>query len=101
MRYPFEAHFLVCTGGRCNDADNGKHRGENIQARLKDLNKSLGRKGTVRVCAVSCLDRCDEGPNMVVWPSGTFYNGLTRKKAVAAYRKEMGDERESERDGVL
>ena len=91
MKYPFEKHFVVCTGARCNNEDRGKERGEEIRSQLKDLNKSLGRKGTVRVCSVSCLDLCDYGPNMIVYPGGTVYSHLDRKSAERVYLGEMGD----------
>jgi len=91
MKYPFEKHFLVCTGERCNDIKNGDERGEMIRAELKDLNKKLGRKPTVRVCAVSCLDLCEVGPNMIAEPDGTVYSHLNRKSARRAYEGEMGD----------
>lgn len=91
MKYPFEKLFLVCTGKRCNDPDRGKERGEYIQADLKDHNKKMGRKPTVRICQVSCLDLCDYGPNIVVHPEGTVYSHLTRDLARAVYDAEMGD----------
>ena len=91
MKYPFEKLFLVCTGGRCNDDKHGSDRGEKIREQLKDLNKKLGRKPTVRVCAVSCLDLCDHGPNIVVHPDGTVYSHMTVDSAVAMYRGVMGD----------
>jgi len=91
MKYPFEKLFLVCTGERCNDSKLGKDRGEAIRAELKDLNKKLGRKATVRICAVSCLDLCDHGPNVVVEPGGTTYSHLDRESALQAYRAEMGE----------
>lgn len=91
MRYPFQKLFLVCTGERCNDGKHGAERGEEIRAELKDHNKKLGRKPTVRICAVSCLDLCDYGPNMVVQPGGTTYSHLDRLKARAVYDGEMGD----------
>jgi (2Fe-2S) ferredoxin len=91
MRYPFEKLFLVCTGPRCSVERVGPETGAVIQAELKDLNKKLGRKPTVRVCQVSCLDLCDHGPNMVVEPDGTVYSHLTRETARAAYLGEMGD----------
>ncbi|MGZ8711039.1 MAG: (2Fe-2S) ferredoxin domain-containing protein [Thermoanaerobaculia bacterium] len=83
MKYPFEKLFLVCTGDRC--------RGDEIRDEIKEHNKKLGRKGTVRVCAVSCLDLCEVGPNMVVEPDGTAYSHLDRKSARAVYDGEMGD----------
>lgn len=87
MKYPFQKLFLVCTGARCN-VDG---RGEAIRANLKEHNKKLGRKPTVRICAVSCLDLCDYGPNMVVQPGGTVYGHLTPEKARAVYDGETGD----------
>jgi len=91
MRYPFEKQFVVCTGKRCNAQERGEERGEVIQRELKALNKSLGRKQTVRVCTVSCLDLCDHGPNMIVWPDGTVYSHLDVRSAIRAYQGEMGD----------
>lgn len=90
MKYPLKL-FLVCTGARCNAPERGTEGGACIQAELKELNKSRGRKPTVRVCQVSCLDLCDHGPNMVVQPDGTTYSHLTRETARAAYEGEMGD----------
>lgn len=91
MKYPFETLFLVCTGKRCNDESRGAESGEHIRAELKDHNKRLGRKPTVRVCAVSCLDLCDYGPNIVVHPSGRAYSHLNRQTARAVYDAETGD----------
>jgi NADH:ubiquinone oxidoreductase subunit E len=89
MRYPFDKHFLVCIGARCNDEPRGLDRGECIQAELKGHNKKLGRKSTVRVCAVSCLDLCDHGPNMIA--DDIVYSHLTRDTARAVYAGVMGD----------
>jgi (2Fe-2S) ferredoxin len=91
MKYPFETLFLVCAGARCNNPDRGEERGECLREELKAHNKKLGRKGTVRVCAVSCLDLCEHGPNMVVQPGGTVYSHLNRKTARAVYDAETGD----------
>lgn len=89
MKYPFEKHFLVCGGERCDNPDRGIERGEFIRDELKDLNRSRGRKPTVRVCSVSCLDLCDHGPNMIV--DGDVYSHLTRELAKEVYSGVMGD----------
>jgi len=91
MKYPFNPLLLVCTGARCNDEARGDERGEKIREELKDHNKKLGRKGTVRICAVSCLDLCDYGPNMVAQPGGTVYSALNRQTARSVYDAETGD----------
>lgn len=89
MNYPFEKHFLVCIGARCSDPARGDERGELIQTELKGHNKKMGRKGSVRVCAVSCLDLCDHGPNVIV--DGKVFSHLTRETAAAVYAGIMGD----------
>ena len=91
MRYPRQKLFFVCTGPRCNNPDRGEGRSEVIRAELKDLNKSLGRKPIARICATSCLDLCDYGPNMVVHPDDRVYSHLTSESAKAVYEGEMGD----------
>ena len=88
MQYPFDTLFLVCNGPRCNNPDRGDERGEPIQKALKAHNKAMGRKPTVRVCSVSCLDLCDHGPNMIV--DGTVYSHLSRELARAVYEGVMG-----------
>ena len=90
MKYPFDRHIVVCTGGRCNGEERGDDRGERIRRDLKDLNRRLGHKPTIRVCSVSCLDLCDYGPNMIVWPEGTVYAHLDRDSARRAYLGEIG-----------
>jgi (2Fe-2S) ferredoxin len=91
VNYPFQKHILICDGARCENSDRGKDGGDGIRDRLKDLNKKLGRKPTVRVCAVSCLDLCDHGPNLLVWPEGTVYSHLDRESAERVYAAIMGD----------
>ena len=91
MKYPFEKLFLICTGKSCNDLALGEERGEIIRDELKDHNKKMGRKPTVRICAVSCLDLCDDGPNMVIQPGGELHSKLNRARSRAVYDAEMGD----------
>lgn len=89
--FPFRHHILVCTGPRCTDKKFGSDGGESIREMLKDLNRTLGRKPSVRVCGVSCLDMCDDAPNMVDWPSGRVWNHLTRAAALRAYEEATAD----------
>ena len=90
-RFPFQHHILVCTGPRCTDRKLGDEGGESIREMLKDLNKKMGRKPTVRVCGVSCLDMCDDGPNLVDWPSGRVWTQLDRPAALRAYEEATAD----------
>jgi (2Fe-2S) ferredoxin len=91
MKLPYQKHILVCTGPRCSNPDRGEERGECIRDDLKVLNKALGRKPTVRVCGVTCLDLCEHGPNMVVYPEADVYSHLDRESARRVYAAVMGD----------
>jgi (2Fe-2S) ferredoxin len=46
-----------------------------MQAYAKEKIKSLKRngQGRVRINRAGCLDRCDEGPVMVVYPEAVWY----------------------------
>ena len=39
--------------------------------KIKALN--LNGKGKIRVNSAGCMDRCEEGPVMVVYPEGVWY----------------------------
>lgn len=73
----FEKHVFFCTNKRangdpcCADAD-----AEAMRAYAKDKCKSLGLngKGKVRINNAGCLDRCDDGPVLVVYPEAIWYS---------------------------
>lgn len=47
------------------------------KGRIKDL--KLSGKGKVRVNMAGCLDRCDEGPVMVVYPEEVWYTYVDKQ----------------------
>jgi len=51
------------------------------QARLQKLFKQKlaerGLKGRVRANQSGCLDQCEHGPNIVVYPEAVWYGGVT------------------------
>jgi (2Fe-2S) ferredoxin len=76
QRY-YERHVFCCTNVR----EPGHKRGccsEKGAVALRDYMKQqckqLGLGGrTLRVNAAGCLDRCELGPTMVIYPEGTWY----------------------------
>jgi (2Fe-2S) ferredoxin len=44
---------------------------EYAKAKIKEL--GLAGRGKVRVNSAGCLDRCEEGPAVVVYPEGIWY----------------------------
>ena len=76
---PYRKTLFVCTNaradGRISCAGSGR-AGERICAALKDAVKEAGLKGTVRVARSGCLDLCEKGPNLFVYPEGEWRSGV-------------------------
>jgi (2Fe-2S) ferredoxin len=77
----FEAHVFVC----CNRRPDGHKRGscaaagsEALRDYMKARAKELGLKG-VRINQAGCLDRCEFGPTLVIYPAGIWYRVRTRE----------------------
>jgi (2Fe-2S) ferredoxin len=68
----YDAHVLVCKGGDCK-----KRGSKTVSGALKDELRAQGINGDVRVDSVDCLGLCKHGPNLIVYPGGTWYLGVT------------------------
>ncbi|MBS0222338.1 MAG: (2Fe-2S) ferredoxin domain-containing protein [Proteobacteria bacterium] len=77
----YEAHVFCCTNrrpaghprGSC--ADKGA---EELRDYMKGRAKELGLK-KVRINSAGCLDRCELGPTVVVYPEGVWYSVATKE----------------------
>jgi (2Fe-2S) ferredoxin len=72
----FKYHVFLC----CNQRDAGEdccnnHGASDMRAYAKDRVKALGKQipDRVRINTAGCLDRCDKGPVLVVYPEATWY----------------------------
>lgn len=77
----FERHVFFCTNQRGNgEACCCDHGANDMRAYAKDRVKALklAGKGKVRVNSAGCLDRCEEGPVIVVYPEATWYTYVDR-----------------------
>ncbi len=74
----YQRHLFVCTNLRpegaerpsCAQCDSPSLRNY-LKARIKAL--GLAGAGRVRINSAGCLDRCEEGPVLVVYPEGVWY----------------------------
>ena len=48
-----------------------------LHARFKQKLAERGLKGRVRANQSGCLDQCEHGPNIVVYPEAVWYGGVT------------------------
>jgi (2Fe-2S) ferredoxin len=72
----FEKHVFFCVNQREDGrASCGQQGALAAQKHAKGRIKQLGLNGheKIRINQAGCLDRCDEGPVLVVYPEGTWY----------------------------
>ena len=71
----FERHVFVCENVRADGhprgccADKGSVE---LRSYMKARAKELGLKG-IRINGAGCLDRCELGPTLVIYPEGVWY----------------------------
>jgi (2Fe-2S) ferredoxin len=77
---PFRKTVFVCVNnredGRVSCAGGGRD-GEKICEALKHAVKDAGLKKQVRVARSGCLDLCEQGPNLFIYPEGRWRSGVT------------------------
>ena len=76
----FEHHVFVCENERAGDDARGScaRRGsEALRQHAKVRCHALGLKGRVRINSAGCLDACERGPVLVIYPEGTWYTAKT------------------------
>lgn len=71
----YRAHVFACTNVRPEGHPRGscaRRGGEKLRNYMKVRAKELGVDG-VRINNAGCLDRCELGPVMVIYPEGVWY----------------------------
>jgi (2Fe-2S) ferredoxin len=77
----YKHHVFFCCNQRtesevcCNNRGSQKLR-DYAKDRIKEL--KLAGQGKVRINQAGCLDRCDEGPVLVVYPEAVWYTYVDR-----------------------
>jgi (2Fe-2S) ferredoxin len=76
----FERHVFVCTNvrepGSARPSCTYDGKGE-LHRIFKDKIKDAGLKSTVRANKAGCLDQCEHGPTVVVYPDAVWYGHVT------------------------
>jgi len=75
-----ERHLFVCVNERAPDNPKGcccSKGAPEIRSRLKKLAFDAGLRGRVRINSAGCLDRCEAGVTIVVYPEAVWYGGVT------------------------
>jgi (2Fe-2S) ferredoxin len=75
----FEHHVFVCHNTRPADAPRPSCTADgksDLHTRLQQLTKEAGLAGRVRINKSGCLDQCEHGPTVVVYPEAVWYGNV-------------------------
>jgi (2Fe-2S) ferredoxin len=78
----YQRHVFFCCNQRkdgaacCNNHGASEIR-DYAKSKIKEL--KLSGEGKIRVNSAGCLDRCDEGPVVVVYPEAVWYTYVDRE----------------------
>ena len=73
-------HFFVCTNARAEDSPLPSCGARGGAAIYQAFTRELSRRGWppgIKATATGCLTPCQCGPNVVVYPHGLWYAGLS------------------------
>jgi (2Fe-2S) ferredoxin len=96
----FERHVFVCHNTRPADGPrrsctaDGKSE---LHTQLQQLTKAAGLGARVRINKSGCLDQCEHGPMVVVYPEAVWYGGVQPEDAIAIVEEHLVGGRPVER----
>ena len=96
----FERHVFVCHNTRPADAPRTSCTADgksDLHTRLNQLAKEEGLGKTVRINKSGCLDQCEHGPTVVVYPEAVWYGGVKPEDAEEIVREHLVGGRPVER----
>lgn len=87
---PYRRMVFVCM----NASHEGEDRpvcaaggAEKVLTCLKEEVKKRGLKGKIRALKSGCMDLCEKGPNVMVFPEGVLHSGVKPEDAPALVEK--------------
>jgi (2Fe-2S) ferredoxin len=77
----YQHHLFICTNKRAEGDSKGccaSKGSDEIRATFKEEIAKRGLKGKVRANQAGCLDTCEMGPSVVIYPEGVWYTVKTK-----------------------
>lgn len=73
----YDKHVFFCTNQRVDGSDCCARRGalharDYVKSKVAELDISC-RQNNIRINTAGCMNRCNEGPVLVVYPEGIWY----------------------------
>ena len=78
----FKKHIFICTNDRGEESKRkscGSCGGMDLRKELVKMINDNGLKGKVRANKSGCLNVCERGPAVVIYPKGHWYLGVEKK----------------------
>ena len=97
---PFEHHVFVCHNVRPVGAPRPSCTSDGVSplfAQLQQLSKAAGLSATVRINKSMCLDQCEHGPTVVVYPEAVWYGRVQPEDAAEIVSEHLAGGRPVER----
>jgi len=96
----FDKHIFICTNRR--DPSNPKGScaakgSEQVRERFKKELAERGLKGRMRANAAGCLDQCENGCTVVVYPEQVWYGHVTPDDVLEIIEEHLLHDRPVER----
>ncbi len=88
----YERHVFVCQNVRPEGAPrpsctaDGKSE---LFTQLQQLSRSAGLGRQIRINKAGCLDQCEHGPVVVVYPEAVWYGGVRLEDAAAIVEEHL------------
>jgi (2Fe-2S) ferredoxin len=88
----FEHHVFVCHNTRPEGAPRrscGCDATTDLHAQLQKLAKAAGLGETVRINKAGCMNQCEHGPMVVVYPEAVWYGNVHPEDAAAIVQEHL------------
>ena len=89
---PLERHVFVCENERPPESPKGccaVKGASKVRMALKKLAFDAGLRGRVRINKAGCLDQCERGVTVVVYPEAVWYGGVTVDDVEEIFREHV------------
>ena len=95
----YKKHIFICTNQRGPDQRKscGEECGMNLVKEFKKQLKERKPDFSVRAQRSGCLDMCEHGPTIVVYPEGIFYGGVKESDVKQIIEEHIMNDRPVER----
>ena len=75
----YDKHIFICTNDRGENSTKQSCGSLDIRKEFVSLINASGLKGKVRANKSGCLDLCEQGPAIVIYPQGYWYKNVQKR----------------------